>query len=128
MPAWNDYKNSARERGALAFELYVAVSMPIAPPEEMVKVLPEHLEYIRAREADGSLFLAGPMSDLTGEQMQGVGLIIYRAHSMEEAQALAAGDPMHAKNIREFTLRKWMVNEGAPSFAMALSAREVFLN
>ena len=35
MPAWNDYKTEAKQRGSLAFELYVVESTPITPPEEV---------------------------------------------------------------------------------------------
>ncbi|EFL87729.1 YciI family protein [Ahrensia sp. R2A130] len=75
----------------------------------------------------GKLFLAGPLSDLTGEEMEGCGLIIYRASNMDEAKVLADGDPMHAEGKRTYTLRKWMVNEGSPSFSTALSGGKVTL-
>ena len=125
MPAWNEYKQTAQERGALAFELYVVESTASAPPEELQAVLPSHLAYQKETEAAGKLFLAGPMSDLTGEQMQGTGLIIYRAGSLDEARAIADADPMHAEGKRTYTLRKWLVNEGSPSFSMALSEKQV---
>ena len=125
MPAWNDYKKEAKERGSLAFELYVVHSTPAAPPEELREVLPEHLAYQKEREAEGSLFLAGPMSDETGDQMQGVGLIIYRADSLEAATDLARNDPMHAKGKRSFMIRKWLVNEGSMSFNLSLSSQSV---
>ncbi len=127
MPSWNEYKQTAKSRGALAFELFVVESMPAAPPEEMLAVLPAHLEYQKQQEAEGKLFLAGPLSDSEGENMSGGGLIIYRASSMEEAKALADGDPMHAQGKREYTLRKWLVNEGSPSFSTALSDQRVVL-
>ncbi|MEO1397437.1 MAG: YciI family protein [Pseudomonadota bacterium] len=127
MPAWNDYKQAARDRGSLAFELFVVVSTPDAPPEKLQAVLPAHLEYQRAREAAGDLFLAGPLSDETGEQMQGTGMIVYRAKDMGAARALADADPMHAEGIRTYTLRKWMVNEGMLTVSLGLSAQSVSL-
>ncbi len=127
MPLWNDYKETARSRGALAFELFVVESTPSAAPEEMQETLPRHLAYQKEMEAAGSLFLAGPLSDTTGEQMVGAGLIIYRAQSMEEARAIAESDPMHAEGRRTFQLRKWLVNEGSPSFSTALSDQKVTL-
>ena len=128
MPAWDDYKATAKERGALAFELYVVESTPVADPAELQAVLPDHLAYQREQEAAGRLFLAGPMSDATGELMEGCGLIIYRADSMEAARALAENDPMHAKHIRTFTLRKWLINEGSPCFATTLSNQKAMIS
>lgn len=127
MPSWNEYKQTARERGALAFELYVVELTAAAPPEDMQAALPRHLAYQKDMEAAGKLFLAGPLSDLTGEQMQGTGLIIYRAASLEEAHEIALNDPMHAENKRTYTMRKWLVNEGSPSFSTALSDQRVII-
>lgn len=128
MPAWNEYKQAAKARGSLAFELFVVESTPQASPEELQAVLPAHLDYQREREAAGELFLAGPLSDPTGELMQGIGMIIYRAESMEAARALADGDPMHAKGIRSYTLRKWMINEGSLTLNIGLSAQSIALD
>ncbi len=128
MPAWNEYKKIARERGALALELYVVESTPAVDPTKLQAVLSEHLSYQRTMEAEGRLFLAGPLSDDSGDQMQGNGLIIYRASSMDEARSIAEADPMHAKGARTFRLRKWLVNEGSPSFSTALSDQRIKLS
>lgn len=127
MPAWEEYKQIARERGALAFELYVMNTTPVAAPEQLQAVLPDHLAYQKQLESEGKLFLAGPVSDESGEQMQGAGMVVYRAGSMDEAAELARNDPMHAKGVREFTLKKWLVNEGSPSFETALSNKQVIV-
>ena len=127
MPLWDEYKEIARERGSLAFELFVVESTPAAAPDELKATLPRHLAYQKEMEAAGRLFLAGPLSDDTGEQMIGAGLIIYRAQSMDEAHEIARNDPMHAEGIRTFTLRKWLVNEGSPSFETRLSDKRVVL-
>ncbi len=127
MPLWNEYKETARERGALAFELFVVESTPAVAPDIMKEVLPRHLAYQMEMEAAGKLFLAGPLSDDTGEQMQGSGLIIYRAESMQQAVDLANQDPMHSEGCRTFKLRKWLVNEGSPSFETRLSQKQVIL-
>ncbi|MGI9508960.1 MAG: YciI family protein [Geminicoccaceae bacterium] len=125
MPKWDDYKKIASERGALAFELFVVQSTPCASPEDVKAVLPKHLDYQRQMEAEGKLFLAGPLSDETGEEMQGAGLIIYRARAMDEARRLADADPMHAEGKRQYSLRKWLVNEGLLSFSLALSNQKL---
>ena len=125
MPAWNDYKKAAKERGSLALELFVVESTPAKPPEEVKANLPAHLAYQQSLEASGVLAFAGPLSDLTGEQMQGTGLVVYRAESMESARQIADEDPMHKSGAREYTLRKWLINEGSLSINVGLSTNSV---
>lgn len=127
MPSWNEYAAEARARGALAHELYMVVSTPAGDPAKVKDTLPEHLAYQAELEARGALFLAGPVSDETGELMQGIGLIIYRAASFDKARALAEADPMHVKGARSFVLRRWLINEGSLSLSVALSAQNVKL-
>lgn len=127
MPKWAEYKQTAKERGSLAFELYVVESTPAVAPDLMVKKLSDHLAYQKSQEEAGRLFLAGPLSDETGEEMMGVGLIVYRAASMEEANSIASNDPMHSSGNRTFTLRKWLVNEGSLTLSVGLSSQKAGL-
>lgn len=127
MTAWDTYKQAAKERGALALELFVVESTPAKPSVDVQASLPAHLQYQRSLEAAGKLAFAGPLSDPTGELIQGTGLIIYRAGSLEEAQGLAADDPMHKSGARSFTLRRWLVNEGSLSLSVGLSTKSVEL-
>jgi uncharacterized protein len=125
MPRWSEYKTMARERGALALELFAVESTPKAEPEAIKAVLPEHLAYQGQLEAAGSLVLAEPLSDDTGELMESAGLIIYRADSLDAAHALADADPMHLKGARTYRLRRWLVNEGNLNFQLRLSKHAV---
>ena len=127
MPAWADYKSIAQERGSLAHELYVVFSEPAAPPEQLKQHLPDHLAYQAEQEQAGSLVMAGPMSDDSGEMMEGVGMIIYRAESLEAARQLAENDPMHSTGTRTFSIRRWLVNEGSITLNVKLSAQSVTL-
>ena len=128
MVAWNDYKTIARERGALAFEVYVAESTPQRSPEDVKAALPDHLAYLQSLEVAGKLMMAGPLSDETGEEMQGAGMLVLRAGSMEEARALAENDPMHTSGARAFRLRKWLINEGRLSVSVGLSSGNAALS
>lgn len=128
MVAWTEYKDGAKSRGALALELYAVVSTPAKPPEDLKAHLPDHLAYQAKLESEGALALAGPMSDESGENMQGQGLIIYRAESLEAARALAENDPMHKSGGRSFTLRRWMINEGSLNLSVGLSTHKVSLS
>ncbi len=125
---WGEYHKQAKARGALAFELFVAQSVPAKSPEDVKAVLPDHLAYQAELEKAGSLAFAGPMSDETGELMQGMGLIIYRADSLDAARSLAEMDPMHKSGARSYTLRRWMINEGSISLNLSLSLKQIILS
>ena len=112
MPKWNEYVDEARARGSLAAEFFMIRSTPIAPPERVKEILPRHLSYQISLQNSHKLVLAGPLSDESGENMLGEGMMIYRAKSEKEARALADADPMHAEGGRSYTLRRWLVNEG----------------
>ncbi len=127
MVAWTEYKQAAKARGSLALELFVVISTPEKSPEEVKAVLPSHLAYQAEQEQLGNLALAGPLSDDSGEQMQGTGMIIYRASSLEAATELAGKDPMHSTGTRSFTIRRWLVNEGSLQLDIKLSAQSVQL-
>ena len=121
MVPWEDYKSHAKERGALALELFVLRSMPTGDPDAVKSSLPDHLAYQQELEREGRLVMAGPISDESGENMIGAGMILYRAGSMEEATQIAENDPMHISGARSFTLRKWLVNEGSLTVSVGLS-------
>ena len=127
MPSWKDYRQASQERGSLAFELYIVESTPAMPPEQMLALLSEHLAYQGEMEAQGKLFLAGPLSDATGEEMSGGGMIVYNASSLEEAKQITENDPMHKKGGRTFKIRRWLVNEGSFSLNIGLSAQKVVI-
>ncbi len=125
MPDWEEYKKTAQERGSLALELYVVESTPAQSPEDVKANLPAHLAYQQKLESAGTLAFAGPLSDMTGELMQGTGLIVFRAESMIEAKRIADIDPMHVSGARSYTLRKWLINEGSLSLNVGLSTNRV---
>lgn len=127
MPLWTSYKTEAKARGSLAFELFVVMTTPAAGPEALKANLPAHLDYQARMEREGHLVFAGPMSDETGEQMQGMGLIVYRAPSFEAARALADADPMHASGARSYVLRRWMINEGNLTVTVGLAGQTAAL-
>lgn len=128
MVAWSDYKAAAKERGSLAYELFVVTSTPAKPPEAVKATLQDHLAYQQQLEANGSLAFAGPLSDETGEHMQGTGMIVYKAASLADARALADADPMHKQQVRTYTIRRWLVNEGNLQLDIRLSAQSIKLS
>ena len=127
MSNWDEYKAKAKGRGALALELYVVTSTK-APDGDIPTYLPDHLAYQAQMEAQEKLAFAGPMSDASGQENSGDGLIIYRASSLAEATEMAAADPMHVSGTRSFTVRKWLVNEGSFSVQVGLSGKSVSMS
>ena len=127
MPLWEEYKSQAKARGALAMELFVVHSSPAADMELVKATLPAHLDYQKKMEAEGTLVMAGPVSDESGERMDAEGMIIYRAADLAAASAIAEADPMHAAGARTFKVRKWLVNEGSLGFTVSLSSQTVTL-
>lgn len=127
MISWKEYKANAKQRGAMALELFVAISTPVKLADHVASTLPKHLEYQASLERRGQLAFAGPLSDDTGELMTGAGLIIYRAADLNEARTLADQDPMHKSGARTYTLRRWLINEGSFSLQIGLSTCRTLL-
>lgn len=99
-------------------KLYVVLSKGSATPEQLGKVLPEHLEYMIGLEKRGVLFASGPLTTAPGAPV-GDGLTVLRAASADEARTIAAADPFVANKIRTFEVREWTVMEG--SFGVTLN-------
>lgn len=99
--------------------LWVITTRPARGPG-MQEVLPAHLDYQIAMERDGTLFGAGPIFEDGGTVPTG-GMIIVRAKDEAAARALADADPFHAEGLREYTLHRWMLNEGAMTFTVRYS-------
>ena len=59
--------------------------------DRLRQVLPDHLAYQASLEEAGHLAFAGPLSDDSGDNWSGAGLIIYHAADIDTARALAAG-------------------------------------
>lgn len=127
MIPWNNYKTEAKNRGALAMEVFVVETTPTSNMDEVKQRLPEHLAYQAEKEATGQLMFAGPLSDASGEFMNASGMIIYRAQTIEQARELADQDPMHKYGARTYTIKRWLINEGSLQMNVKLSAQSVTL-
>ncbi|GAA4718921.1 YciI family protein [Brevibacillus fulvus] len=80
--------------------LYAAL-LTIIDQELNAKVRPAHLEYVDQLFRAGKVVMAGPFTDKQG------GMVIYKADSMAEAQALAEADPVVKEGARTLELREW---------------------
>jgi len=111
--------------GALGKNLYMIITVPNAPQEEILKVLPTHLERQIELEKAGILFMAGPFWERGTEGAADGGMIVVRANSFEEADEIAKGDPFHKAGLRTYTIRRWMVNEGSYSVTVTYSDQKM---
>jgi len=89
----------------LGKRLWVIMSRAVAAPDEIAKHRLQHLEHQVRLEKAGILFGAGPLSDAQGERV-GIGLIIIRAGTAEDARRIADSDPMHISGVRTYTLHQ----------------------
>ncbi len=80
-----------------------------------------HVAWLLKLEADGVLFLSGPLVSGPGTG-PGSGITVLRAGSQAEAAAIAAADPFAQAGLRTFEVFGWRVNEGAVSVQISLGA------
>ena len=82
----------------------------------------EHFAYLSDLEARGILLAAGPFMDADGSR-HGAGMMILRASSMEEADAIAAEEPYRKYGIRSHSPTPWQWAEGAVTQTVRMKAK-----
>jgi uncharacterized protein YciI len=97
--------------------LYVAFSYPVAPIEEIVPHIPEHLRYMM--EFEDRVFLSGPF--ITEGHLVGEGMTVLHASSAEEAARFMENEPFIKRGLRRFELKVWELREGTVSIRTKLS-------
>ena len=113
--------------GCLQKQMYVYFTTPANGLGPVMENLEEHLKFQVELEQKGVMFGAGPFWTDDEQRWEGEGMIIIRAESLAEAREIAASDPMHASGARTFTIRPWLMNEGAVTMKVTYSdgGREV---
>jgi uncharacterized protein YciI len=111
-------------RKMLRKKLYVVLSTPAVTPDKLQPFLSAHLEYMIGLEKRGHVFASGPLSDGAGPPT-GAGLTVLRAKDLNEARALAEGDPFFVNGLRTFELKEWTVMEGTLGLRVNLSDQTV---
>jgi uncharacterized protein YciI len=125
MLTWRQRIDNARSEGLAAREYFVVFTRPAASREAVQRHLGIHLEYQRELERRGAIVAAGPLSDETGTEWTGNGMIILRAATLQEARAIADADPMHRDGVRTYQILPWLMNEGSFSVTVKLAAQQV---
>lgn len=109
-------------------ELYFYVTRPKKSFEEVVKMLPAHMDFIHTIE-DGGIMVMGGQTTIEGaDDAGGYGLVVIRAKSFEEARKIAERDPMHTSGTRTFELFKWNINEGMVNIKLKFSDQSFVLD
>jgi uncharacterized protein YciI len=111
-------------RKMLRKKLYVLISKPAVPPDELKPFLLAHLEYMIGLEKRGLVFASGPLADGAGPPT-GHGLTVLRAKSAAEARALAEADPFFVNKLRTFELKEWTIMEGTFGLRVNLSDQTI---
>jgi len=111
-------------RKMLRKKLYVVLSKPVVAPDKLQPFLSAHLEYMIGLEKRGLVFASGPLADGAGPPT-GAGLTVLRAKDLNEARALAEGDPFFVNGLRSFELKEWTVMEGTLGVRVNLSDQTV---
>lgn len=65
----------------------------------------EHWNYLYALRDEGRMGLAGPYNNVQG------GAYIFKANSLEEAEAHAKTDPLVVNGIAQFVIFEWQAQE-----------------
>lgn len=122
---WRNRVDNARAEGLAAREYFIVFTEPLKDREAIQRHLAIHLDYQRDLEKRGIIVAAGPLSDETGTEWTGKGMIIYRAENIAEAKKIADGDPMHRDGVRKYRLIPWLMNEGSFTLKVSLAAQTV---
>lgn len=93
---------------------------PPPPPKPQPEMRLEHHAFLVEMERRGVLFAAGPCRDAEG-WVRGTGLLIFRAASRAEAEALARQEPYTKYGQREIEIIPWQRNEGSMTVKLRLA-------
>ena len=73
-------------------------------PELSQKYRPDHLAFLEEQHKKDNVTAYGKFADGAG------GLIIYRAETLEDAEALVKQDPYVEKEARTYEIHEWVMN------------------
>lgn len=76
--------------------------------EETKKIQADHMAHIRKSAAEGSLRMAGPITD--GGELRGI--FVFRTASIEQAKAIAEADPAVRAGRLAIDVHPWMMEKG----------------
>ena len=94
----------------LSHKLFAVLTKVVVSQSEAAPHKTEHIEYITDLEAQGKVFASGgfPIKD---EDID-LGLIVFRASSLEEAEGFMKTEPMTAKGLSTYEIHEWAITIG----------------
>lgn len=92
------------EQAELDEKLYVILLANTPGQTRTFEHVQAHVQHLTELERDNRLVLCGPFADFPG------GMVIIRADSLEEAQALAEQDPFVASGVSGYEVRTWQMS------------------
>jgi hypothetical protein len=98
---------------------FVSLSEPVAPPDEILPHIPDHLRHLVAMEKSGVLLASGPF--IEAGQVGLRSMMIIRAKGLAEARRIVEEEPLHKLGLRRFTIEEWQLNQGRISVQIDFS-------
>lgn len=80
---------------------YFAVLLPMLDIEKSQEYRPQHLEFLEQKAKEGKVFARGRFLDGAG------GLVIYKAATLAEVQAMVDEDPYVVEKARTYEIHEW---------------------
>jgi uncharacterized protein YciI len=80
---------------------YFAVFLPMLDAEKSQTYRADHLEYLERKSREGKILARGRFTDGWG------GMVIYRADSQAEVQAMVEEDPYVVHKARSYEIHEW---------------------
>ncbi len=85
------------------------------------------MDFVHTIEDGGIMVMGGQITPEGAEDAGGLGIIVIRANSFEQARAIAERDPAHSSGARTFDLYKWQINEGSTTIRLKFSDQSFVL-
>lgn len=96
--------------------MYVVLLTYTQPLAAIEEGLPPHRQYLARHFATDTFLLAGPQVPRQG------GVILVRAESRAEVEALIAEDPFHQKGLAEYQIIEFVARATSPALAAFVEA------
>ena len=106
-------------------KLYAIFGITVVPPEQLMPLLPAHLEYLIGLEKRELLFASGPLTEVGAGPLGGGGLTVLRVASAEQAREIAEAEPFVKNGLRTFEIKEWTIMEGTLGLRINLSDQSV---
>jgi uncharacterized protein len=106
-------------------KLYAIFGTTVVSPDQLMPLLPAHLEYLIDLEKGGLLFASGPLTEVGAGPLGGGGLTVLRVASADQAREIAEAEPFAKNGLRTFEIKEWTIMEGTLGLRVNLSDQSV---